>query len=111
MWGQWGLYNFYNVWIIIKSAAKFLRKLIFPEDPPGRAGGRGGVGGGAVRHICLSMIDREPHHWSDPAHQTHLQTVLVFINTDITSYVLDKDMYRVLIYILIYIRIRGLESE
>ena len=33
--GASGLNNLYNVWIIIKSAAKFLRKLIFPEEPPG----------------------------------------------------------------------------
>ena len=33
--GRRGLNNLYNVWIIIKSAAKFLRKLIFPEEPPG----------------------------------------------------------------------------
>ena len=35
MGDQGGLNNLYNVWIIIKNAAKFLRKLIFPEEPPG----------------------------------------------------------------------------
>ena len=39
MWGtEGGLNHLYNVWIIIKSAAKFLRKLIFPEEPPGAVG-------------------------------------------------------------------------
>lgn len=56
-----GLNNLYNVWIIIKSAAKFLRKLIFPEEPPGgsRAEVRGREREGLEDIFVFFMIDTE----------------------------------------------------